>query len=179
MTGRIESFCAALDRINRLTGQTVRWLALAMVLVQFVIVVLRYAFGVSDIALSESVLYMHAAIIMIGAGYTFLLDDHVRVDIFYGRASERGRDMIDLFGAALFVVPSMLVLSWWTWPFVASSWRILEGPLSVGGIPALFILKSLIPAFCLLLAVQAVSFGLRAALRLGLLGGTHLGDRSQ
>lgn len=175
MIASLEALAAALDSVNRLVGQAVRWLALAMVLVQFTIVALRYAFGVSDIALSESVLYMHAAIIMLGAGYTFLADGHVRVDIFYGSAKPRTRDLIDLFGAAVFVIPSMLLLLWWTWPFVAASWRILEGPLSVGGIPALFILKSLIPAFCLLLALQALAHGLRAALRLGLAGGQSQG----
>lgn len=165
-----NSVASAIDRLNRLVGRSVRWLALAMVLVQFAIVVLRYVFGFSDIALAESVLYMHAAVIMLGAGYTFLCDGHVRVDIFYRRAGDRARDMIDLMGAVVFVLPSMIVMTWWTWPFVAASWRIMEGPVSVGGIPALFVLKSLIPAFCLLLALQAVAHGLRAALRLGLLG---------
>lgn len=170
MSSRVDAVAAAVDRVNDRVGRAVRWLALVMVLVQFVIVVLRYVFGFSDIALSESVLYMHGAVIMLGAGYTFLCDAHVRVDIFYRAAGARTRDLIDLGGAVLFVLPAMAVMVWWTWPFVAASWRILEGPVSVGGIPALFVLKSLIPAFCLLLAIQAVAHGLRAALRLGLFG---------
>lgn len=166
MHERIEKTAALLDWVNRISGGAIRWLAAIMVLVQFIIVVLRYVFGISDIALSESVLYMHGFLFMIGAGYTFLHDGHVRVDFFYQTASPRTRDMIDLFGAVFLVIPSMMVFLWFTWPFIRSSWRILEGPQSVGGIPALFLLKSLIPAFCILLAVQALAHGLRSFGRL-------------
>lgn len=162
----MTTLAEALDAINRVVGSVVRWLALAMVLLQFAIVVLRYVFGVSFIALGEGVLYMHAALFMLGAGYTLLVDGHVRVDIFYARASRRGQAAIDLFGALVFLLPSMLVIAWWTWPTVRASWAILEGPISVGGIPASFLLKSLIPAFCGLLAVQGLACALRDGLRL-------------
>lgn len=146
-----------LDSINRITGNTVRWLALAMVLVQFLIVLLRYVFGVSFIAVNESVLYMHSALFMLGAGYTLLVDAHVRVDIFYAKAAFATKARIDLFGHLLLLIPSMLALLWWTTPTVRNSWAILEGPISVGGIPASFLLKSLIPAFCVLLLIQSAS----------------------
>jgi len=154
-----------LDAVNRWTGQTVRWLALIMVLVQFVIVLMRYVFGISYIFASESVLYMHAALFMLGAGYTLLVDGHVRVDIFYARWSERRRGAVNALGALLLLIPSMALLAWVAWPFVRNSWSILEGPLSVGGIPASFLLKSLIPAFCILLIVQAAAGLLRDILR--------------
>lgn len=150
-----------LDAVNRWTGRTVRWLALVMVLVQFAIVLMRYVFGVSYIFASESVLYMHAALFMLGAGYTLLVDGHVRVDIFYSRHGERGRGTVNALGALLLLLPSMGLLAWVTWPFVRNSWAILEGPLSVGGIPASYLLKSLIPAFCILLIVQALAGLLR------------------
>jgi TRAP-type mannitol/chloroaromatic compound transport system permease small subunit len=154
---------AALDRINRAVGLVVRWAALAMVVIQFAIVVLRYAFGVSDIALNESVLYLHAALFMLAAGYTLLVDGHVRVDIFYARAGEKRRAAIDLFGHLVFLWPTLLVILYWSWPSVRNSWAILEGPISVGGIPASFLLKSLIPAFCALLLIQSAACALRAA----------------
>lgn len=156
----------ALDSINRLVGRTVCWLALAMVLLQFGIVLLRYLFGISYIYLTEGVLYLHAAVFMLGAGYTLLLDGHVRVDIFYSRLGSRGRALIDLFGALFLLLPSVVVLLVMTWPFVRNSWAILEGPISVGGIPASYLLKSLIPAFCVLLIIQAVAIALRDLLRL-------------
>lgn len=142
-----------------------------MVVVQFGIVVLRYVFGISDIALNESVLYMHAALFMLGAGYTLLIDKHVRVDIFYARAGPRVQAGIDAAGHVLLLMPSMLALLWWSWPSVRNAWRIMEGAISVGGIPASFLLKSLIPAFCILLLVQSLACLLRALLVLRGRGG--------
>jgi TRAP-type mannitol/chloroaromatic compound transport system permease small subunit len=155
-----------LDRVNRLTGHTVRWLALLMVLVQFSTVLLRYVFGVSFIWLNESVLYMHAAFFMLGAGYTLLVDEHVRVDIFYAKGSPRTKALIDVLGHLVLLAPSMVVLLVWSWPSVRNSWAVLEGPVSVGGIPASFLLKSLIPAFCVLLLVQGLARLLRDLVRL-------------
>ena len=157
----------ALDAINRGVGRAVRWFALGMVLIQFGIVLMRYVFGFSSIAVNESVLYLHAALFMLGAGYTLLVDDHVRVDIFYARMAPRGRAGIDAFGHLFLLMPSMLALLWWSWPSVTSAWAIYEGPISVGGIPAVFLLKSLIPAFCVLLLIQSLACLIRALLALG------------
>src|SRR3546814_11997504 len=95
-----------------------------MVLLQFAIVVLRYVFGISYIFLDESVLYMHATLFMLGAGYTLLADAHVRVDIFYGRFATRGRAAIDLAGAFGFLLPSLNVVAWFTWPSVRNTWAV-------------------------------------------------------
>lgn len=138
-----------------------RWFALAMVLLQFALVVLRYVYGVSFVFLDESVLYLHGALFMLGAGYTWLVDGHVRVDIFYARLSRRGRTIIDLIGHIFFLLPAMVVLMVMTWPSVRRSWSIMEGAISVGGIPAAFLLKSLITLFCILLIVQGVARLLR------------------
>jgi TRAP-type mannitol/chloroaromatic compound transport system permease small subunit len=156
-----------LDAVNRWCGLTVRWLALAMVLLQFAIVIMRYLFGVSYVFLGEGVLYMHAALFMLGAGYTLLVDEHVRVDIFYSRANEAGRARVNVAGAVLLLIPSIILLLWVSWPFVRNSVSILEGAISVGGIPASFLLKGLIPAFCLLLLIQGLACLLRDLARLG------------
>lgn len=146
-----------LEAINRFVGDAVRWCALLMVLLQFIIVVLRYVFGISYIFLNEGVLYLHGFLFMLGAGYTLLVDKHVRVDIFYANRSSRGQALIDIFGHLFFLIPSMTVLIIYSWPSVRDSWSILEGPVSVGGIPASFLLKSLIPSFCVLLIIQCVA----------------------
>ena len=150
-----------LDAINRAVGAVVRWAALLMVLLQFGIVLLRYVFGVSSIALNESILYLHGALFMLGAGYTLLVGGHVRVDVFYARAAARTRLAIDIFGHLFLLMPAMTVLLYWSWPTVRNAWAILEGPISVGGIPASFLLKSLIPAFCILLLIQSAACLLR------------------
>lgn len=156
----------ALDRVNSLVGRAARWLALLMLLAQFLVVVLRYLFGTSYIWGTETVLYLHAALFMLGAGYTLLVDGHVRVDIFYAGLGERGRALVDLLGTLLFLLPTCLVILWFTWRFTWNSWAIREGPISVGGIPASFLLKTLIPAFAILLLIQGTSLLLRSLVRL-------------
>ncbi|WP_350335201.1 TRAP transporter small permease subunit [Coralliovum pocilloporae] len=157
----MQQLIKALDGFSRTVGSAIRWLALAMVLVQFFIVVARYVFGFSDVAINESVLYMHATLFMLGAGYTLLVGGHVRVDIFYNRLGDAGRRRIDLFGHLVLLMPTMVAILYWSWPAVANSWSILEGPLSVGGIKAVFLLKTLIPAFCGLLLLQSAAEVLR------------------
>lgn len=150
-----------IDQMNRAIGSVIKWLALIMVLVQFCIVIGRYVFGFNSIAAQESVLYMHATLFMLGAGYTLLLDKHVRVDVFYAKASAEVRRRIDIFGHLFLLFPSMTALLYWSWPSVRNSWRILEGPISVGGIEAVFLLKTLIPAFCILILLQSLSLLVR------------------
>lgn len=154
-----------LDLINRAVGALTMWLALAMVLLQFGIVLLRYVFGISYIFLGEGVIYLHAALFMLGAGYTLWAGGHVRVDIFYARLSPRGRAVIDIFGHLALLAPSLIVLLIYSWPMVSRSWAILEGPVSVGGIPASFLLKSLVPVFCVLLLIQGFSALIRDLIR--------------
>lgn len=151
----------AIDRLNSAVALVVRWLALIMVLVQFCIVIGRYVFGYNSIAAQESVLYMHATLFMLGAGFTLLVDKHVRVDVFFAKLSDQAKRRIDIFGHLFLLIPSMTALLYWSWPSVRNSWKILEGPISVGGIEAVFLLKSLIPAFCILVLLQSVSILVR------------------
>lgn len=153
----MRAAAAFLDGVSHQLARVIRWLALFMVLIQFAIVVARYVFGLNSIAAQESVLYLHSALFMLGAGYTLLVDKHVRVDVFYSRSSDKARRAIDIFGHLFLLLPSMAALLYWSWPSVRNSWGILEGPISVGGIEAVFLLKSLIPAFCILVMLQSLS----------------------
>lgn len=150
-----------IDGVNRTVARVLWWLVVAMVLVQFGIVIGRYVFGVNSIWVQESVLYMHATLFMLAAGFTLLVDKHVRVDIFYAKASARAQRRIDILGHLFLLLPSMAALAWWSWPSVRNSWKILEGPMSVGGIEAVFLLKSLIPLFCVLVGLQSVAILIR------------------
>lgn len=163
----MERFADRLDQINRAVGAVVMWAALAMVLVQFGIVLLRYVFGYTSIFINESVLYLHASLFMLGAGYTLLVNGHVRVDIFYAPMTARKKAMIDIFGHLVLMLPSLGILLYYSWPSVRRSWSILEGAISVGGVPASFLLKTLIPAFCVLLLIQGLSALIRDVIRLG------------
>ena len=150
------------DGLNDAVGRSARWLTVGMVVVQFAVVVLRYVYGTSYIWVQELVIYLHAAVFMLGAGYTLLRDGHVRVDVFYSEMAARSKALVDLFGTLLLLIPSCVVLLFYTCDFVAKSWAILEGPMSIGGIPAVFVLKTLIPLFAALLLLQGVSLAIRA-----------------
>ena len=163
----MERFADRLDQINRAVGAVVMWAALAMVLVQFGIVLLRYVFGYTSIFVNETVLYLHASLFMLGAGYTLLMNGHVRVDIFYAPMTARKKAMVDIFGHLVLMLPSLGILLYYSWPSVRRSWSILEGAISVGGVPASFLLKTLIPAFCVLLLIQGLSALIRDVIRLG------------
>ncbi|MCY4305727.1 MAG: TRAP transporter small permease subunit [Aestuariivita sp.] len=151
----------ALDSANKTVAMIVRWLVVLMVVVQFGIVLGRYIFSVNSIAAQESVLYLHASLFMLGAGYTLLIDGHVRVDIIYSKLSNVWKRRVDIFGHLFLLIPAMITLLYWSWPSVRNSWSILEGPISVGGIKAVFLLKSLIPAFCILMIIQSFSLLIR------------------
>jgi len=93
------------DRISDVTGKTISWLTLAMVVLTSVILIMRYVFDAGLIWMQESVTWMHAAVFMVGAAYTLLHEEHVRVDIFYRKMSERNRAIVDLIGVILFLLP--------------------------------------------------------------------------
>ena len=164
----------ALDRINGLLGPVVSWLALAMVLVTFLVVVLRYVFDVGSIALQESVTYMHATLFMLGAAYTLRHDAHVRVDVFYRSASERHRALVNAVGTLLFLLPVCAYLLYEGVPYALASWRIGEGSREAGGLPALYLLKSLIPLTATLLGLQGLALLARSLL---VLRGSRRGGR--
>jgi TRAP-type mannitol/chloroaromatic compound transport system permease small subunit len=157
------AFAGRIDRLNAVIGRTVAWLCLFVVTVQFAVVVLRYAFGIGSIWLSESIIYAHATLFMLAAAWTLSEGGHVRVDIFYADAGPRARAMIDLGGSLLLLLPFALVLGWFAVPYVARSWAILETSPESSGIPAVFLLKTLIPLFALLMALQGIAQAIRAA----------------
>lgn len=144
-------------------GQAVKWLAVLLMLVQFAVVVMRYAYGSSFIWMQESVTYVHAALFMLAIGYAYLVDAHVRVDIFYAGWSERAKAWTDLLGVILAVLPFCVLLVWASWGYVAVSFRLGEGPMALGGLPFTPWLKSLILVMAGLLGVQALAIAIRAA----------------
>ena len=162
----MEKIIATIDACNARIGKTASWLALLMVLVQFAIVVLRYVFGWNYIALQESVIYMHALLFMLGAAWALANDQHVRVDVFYRKASQRTQAWVNLVGSFLLLIPVCLAIWYYSWPYVADSWSILESSREGSGIPAVFVLKTAILLFCAQVALQGLALGLRSYLQL-------------
>ena len=147
--GRLERGLARL-------GSTLSWLNLGVVLLMWIIVLLRYAANTGSIALQDTVVYAHATVFMLGAAYGLQREAHVRVDISHQRFSERGKALADLWGTLLFLLPFCVFLLVISYRYVAGSWAIWEGPKDAGGLPGVFLLKTLIPASALLLATQGL-----------------------
>ena len=144
-----------IDRAIDWIGRAVAWLTFAMIAVTCIVVVLRYGFDTSAILLQESVIYMHGMVFMLGLAYTAQHDGHVRVDVLYGRMSPRARGVVNLVGHVVLTMPLCGAIFWTSLNYVAASWSILERSQEVGGIPAVFALKTLIPLSAALLIAQA------------------------
>jgi len=163
----MQKIIKTIDYINDVTGRSIAWLTLAMVLITFLVVLLRYAFNLGWIAMQESVVYLHAVVFMLGAGYTLKQNKHVRVDIFYDKMNARAKAWVDLSGALLLLIPFCLFVIYISWNYVSLSWSLLEGSREAGGLPAVFLLKSTIPIMAGLLLLQGISQALRSVLVLG------------
>lgn len=130
---------------------------LGMVLVTLVVVLMRYLLNQGAIVVQESVMYMHALAFMLGIPYALKEDAHVRVDLIYARLGRRGRAWVDLLGHLVFLLPVGVAIIVYSRTYVASAWRVMEGSPEVGGIPAVFLLKTLIPVMAALLLLQGIA----------------------
>jgi TRAP-type mannitol/chloroaromatic compound transport system permease small subunit len=163
----LQSVARAIDRLSEAIGVSVAWLALFTVLVEFAVVLMRYVFGVGSVKMQESIVYMHAVVFMVAAGYTLLHNGHVRCDIFYASATPRRQALIDLIGVVIFLLPTCALIAWVAWPYVANAWAVREGsPEGSLGIPGVYLLKSVILVFAGLVALQGAAMAIHAALRL-------------
>ena len=160
----LAGFVRTIDKLNDVVGRGVAWLTLAMVLITFSVVVLRYVFSLGWVWMQESYVWLHGIVFMLGAGYTLLHNGHVRVDIFYRPASERRKAWVDLFGVCVLLLPLVMVAMIFSWDYVIKSWAGLEESREAGGLPGLYLLKSIIWCFCLLVALQALSLAGRCVL---------------
>src|ERR1041384_3017218 len=161
--GQIIPIAAFIDRVNTALGRTASWCALGIVLIGFAVVLLRYVLGMGSIWLQESILYFHAALFLLAAAWTLREGGHVRVDVFYADASPRTKAWIDLLGTLLLLLPFAFSIIWFSLPYVERSWAILERSREASGLPLVFLLKTLIPVFAVLLALQGMAQAVRAA----------------
>lgn len=157
MIARLRALARGCDAVSRAIGNTVAWFALGMVLVQLTVVLLRYVFGVGFIALQESMNYLHGFMYLFGAAYTLMVNGHVRVDIFYREAGPRPKAWVDLAGTLLLLLPMCVLVIVSSWGPMLQSWQNLESSSEASGIPAVFLLRTAIPVFAVLMIVQGAS----------------------
>lgn len=162
----LKLFSRLIDILNEWIGRGVAWVTLALVLVIFVDVVMRYLFNTSFVFTQELEWHLFAFIFLIGAGYTLLHDGHVRVDIIYQRLGWKGQAWINLFGVVFFLIPGCVMVMTTSWKFVVNSFLIMEGSPDPGGIPFRFIVKAFIPAGFFLLLIQGISLGMHSLMQI-------------
>lgn len=157
MSLSMHSFVSSLQAFTAFIGKICRWFSLAMVIVTCLVVVLRYAFDYSSIAMQETVMYLHASLFMFGAAYTWQQQGHVRVDVIYHKWPAALQQRIDLFGTLFLLLPTCLFLIYISWDYVMIAWVNSEKSHEAGGLPFVFLLKSLILVLPVLLLVQAAT----------------------
>jgi TRAP-type mannitol/chloroaromatic compound transport system permease small subunit len=153
-----------INSINQVIGKAFSWLALGIVLVCFLVVVERYIFGNTRLWAQDLYIWLNGVMFTAVAAFALLRGDHVRVDIFYRGASERRKAIADLVGVLVFLMPFMYIVYTYSLSFVQRSWRLYEASANVGGMPGLFILKSFILVFTLLIGLQGLSMLIRSIL---------------
>lgn len=163
---RIAAFAGFVDRLNDAVGRGISWLTFFMVVAAFAVALLRYGFSLGWVWMQESYVWMHGALFMAAAGYTLLCDEHVRVDIFYSKASFRFKNLVNLGGALLLLLPTVSLIAFYSGPYIFDSWSKHEQSVEAGGLPAIYLLKSFIWLFCLLTGLQGLSLAFRSWLRL-------------
>ena len=146
-----------LENLIEHTGRAISWLTLAMVVIMFVVVFLRFVMNVGWIWLQESVNYMHAYVFMLGAAYTMKHDGHVRVDIFYRNMSPKGQAVVDLLGTLFLLLPLSVLVFYVSWPEVIKSWQTLEPSQQSGGLDFAYILKTSMLIMPALLTLQGIA----------------------
>jgi TRAP-type mannitol/chloroaromatic compound transport system permease small subunit len=149
-------FARSMGRINDSIGVVLRWLAVAMVLLGAYNALARYltpvvGFRLGSNALNEAQWYMFTLIFLLGSAYALRHDVHIRVDVVFGRLSDRARAVLDIAGTLLFLIPFCVLMLWVTWAPVRNSWMIREVSPDPGGLPRYPIKSVILISFAILL----------------------------
>ena len=163
---RLNLISIQLDNLIDWTGRGIAWLTIAMVIVMFSVVLLRFVFGLGWVWMQEIVNYLHAYVFMIGAAYTLRHGSHVRVDIFYRNLSPQGKAWIDLLGTLFLLLPVCGFIFYASWNEVINSWQALEPSQRTDGLSFAYILKSSMLLMPVLLILQGIAMLLQSGLRL-------------
>jgi TRAP-type mannitol/chloroaromatic compound transport system permease small subunit len=148
---------AGIERFVDAVGRATSWIALAIVVLMAVNVILRYLFSIGSVWSQELEWHLLVPLTLFGMSYALCHGDHVRVDIVYGRFSDRTKSRVDFASALLTAVISVLAI-WFSLHYVQQAWVIDEGSPDPGGIPHRYLIKALIPiGFALLLAQSVAS----------------------
>jgi len=154
-------FANTLDCFSKKTGSWLSWLTLAMVLVGAFNAIARSLSKVLGVNLASNALieaqwYLFSLVFLLGTAYVLQQNEHVRVDVFYGRRSPRTKAWINLAGTLLFTIPFCCAMLYLCWPSVKASWQVWEQSPDPSGLPR-YPIKSFVLVAFILLSLQAIS----------------------
>ncbi|MGW8194275.1 MAG: TRAP transporter small permease subunit [Desulforhopalus sp.] len=157
---KIVRFC---DAVNEWTGSyLVAAAVFIFIAVIFSNVLLRYLFNTSFVFMAELEWHIFAFIFLMGAGYTLLHDNHVRVDIFYSMMDTKKKALVNILGVLVFLIPSCYLVLTTSIPWVITAYEVGEVSIDPGGIPARFLIKAILPAGYFLMLLQGVSLVIKS-----------------
>jgi TRAP-type mannitol/chloroaromatic compound transport system permease small subunit len=166
MLDAIARFARGVDALATRVGTAAAWLYPLLVVVLVANVVLRYGFGIGSIELEELQWHLYAAAFLLGWAYTYVADEHVRVDVLRGRLSAQGRARVELLGSLLLLFPFAAILVFYAADFFWRSWRLAERSSMPSGLPARWVIKLVLLVALLLLALEALAVAARSLLAL-------------
>jgi len=138
-------------------GQAISWLWVALLAVIVLNVLLRYAFGEGRIEFEEIQWHLYSAGFLLGLGYAYQADAHIRVDVLHARFSPALQAWIELYGIMLFLLPFIALILIYAVPFVWTSYRLSEISASPGGLPMRWAIKGAMPLGFALLLIATLS----------------------
>ena len=147
---------ALVDGLNERVGKSVYWLVLVAVLVSAGNAIIRKIFNMSSNAFLELQWYLFSAVVLLGAGFTLLRNEHVRIDVLAGRLSPRAQAFIDIFGTVFFLLPMTLLMVWLSWPIFIRTYTHGEISTNAGGL-LIWPARLLVPIGFALLSLQGLS----------------------
>ncbi len=163
MKNLMKTICVLIDRMNYFFGKIACVCILLSVCISAFNALIRKAFNISSNGFLEAQWYLFAMVFLLGAGYTYLNNRHVRIDLVQNLLSPQKRAIIEILGVILFLWPAVSIIFWVSLPMVTESWRIWEMSSNPGGLPRAPI-KLMIPIGLLLLALQGLSQAIKCAL---------------
>ncbi len=167
IAGFQKNLSRTIDGFNLLVGETVKWLLPALVVTVAFGVIALSIFGQAWTKYDESATYFHATVILLGSAATLLAGQHVRVDIFHSKMQPKSKALVDFIGFYALLIPFCIILLWNAQSFVGLSWVSLEGSAESDGIRGVFILKTFVSIFAVMMLAQGLSIAGRAALLIG------------
>lgn len=146
-----------LAAFNRQLERLLAVAVIALVALCFALVVARYGFSAGSIAAQEALQWLHSLVFLLGAAVALQAGKHVRVDVLHQRFSPRQQALVEIVGLVLFLLPFAGFMLWISLDYVAASWSLRESSREPGGLPGVYLLKSLIPLAAVLLLLQALA----------------------